>query len=59
MYVGHSDVFSIINIYVKIFSIDWHNKKISMPSHTMLNIKIKRESNNVPWGFRMQGKFKG
>jgi hypothetical protein len=28
-----------------------------MPSYTMLNVKMQRESNAVPWGFRMQGKF--
>ncbi|CAF4558687.1 unnamed protein product [Rotaria sp. Silwood1] len=26
-----------------------------MPSYTMLNVKMQRESNSTPWGFRMQG----
>lgn len=27
-----------------------------MPSYTMLNIKMQRDSNSTPWGFRMQGR---
>ncbi|CAF0813109.1 unnamed protein product [Adineta steineri] len=26
-----------------------------MPSYTMLNVKMQRDSNATPWGFRMQG----
>jgi hypothetical protein len=26
-----------------------------MPSYTILTVKIQRDSNNIPWGFRMQG----
>jgi hypothetical protein len=29
-----------------------------MPTYTMLNVKMQRDSNNIPWGFRMQGKEK-
>ncbi len=28
-----------------------------MPSYTMLNVKMQRESNSTPWGFRMQGRI--
>ena len=28
-----------------------------MPSYTMLNINIQRDSISVPWGFRMQGNY--
>jgi hypothetical protein len=28
-----------------------------MPSYTMLSVKMQRESNSVPWGFRMQGNY--
>lgn len=27
-----------------------------MPSYTVLNVKMQRESNSTPWGFRMQGR---
>jgi hypothetical protein len=30
---------------------------IRMPSYTMLNVKMQRESNSTPWGFRMQGRI--
>lgn len=30
-------------------------KAIRMPSYTMLNIKMQRDSGSTPWGFRMQG----
>lgn len=28
-----------------------------MPSYTVLNVKMQRESNSTPWGFRMQGRI--
>lgn len=42
-------------LILNLVSIEISHTRI-MPSYTMLNVKMQRESNSTPWGFRMQGK---